>query len=132
MIQVSTLGPMCGQNVHFSKFAPPGNDYSFSRFRTEVHRLFDLYDERLSDREYVCGADYTIADIAAFPWLRNYEFLGITLAGRPHLARYVEKVSARPAVKTMLSIIAGIKSSRDTAPAEVKDRVFGRGQYARA
>lgn len=132
MIQVSTLGPMAGQNIHFTRFAPPGNDYAASRFRTEVNRLFDLYDERLSERDYVCGADYTIADIATFPWLRNYEFQGMSIAGRPHLTRYIEKISARPAVKKMLAIVAGIKSSRDTASADMKDRVFGRGRYARA
>lgn len=132
MLQMSTLGPMCGQNVHFSRFNPTGNEYSVSRYRTEVNRLFDLYDNRLADRAWVAADEYTIADIAAFPWLRNYEFLGLSLASRPHLAKWVETISARPAVKRAMEIVAGIKSVRGTASDDAKDRLWGRGKYARA
>lgn len=132
MLQMSTLGPMCGQNVHFTRFNPTGNEYSVSRYRTEVNRLFDLYDNRLADRAWVAADEYTIADIAAFPWLRNYEFLGLSLASRPHLAKWVETISARPAVKRAMEIVAGIKSVRGTASDDAKDRLWGRGKYARA
>jgi GST-like protein len=131
MLQMSTLGPMCGQNVHFSKFNPAGNEYSVSRYRTEVNRLFDLYDRRLADRPYVAAGEYTIADIAAFPWLRNYEFMGISVAQRPHLTKWIEKIAARPAVKKAMDIVGGIKSARDTATDDAKDRLWGRGKYAR-
>jgi GST-like protein len=76
---------MCGQNVHFTRFAPAGSDYAKSRYRTEVNRLFDLYDQRLATHAFVGGDDYTIVDIAAFPWLRNVDGLGIELARRPHV-----------------------------------------------
>ena len=77
MVQMANVGPMCGQHVHFSKFAPAGSDYGIARYRTIVNKLFDVYDQRLADQPYVAGDEYTIADIAAFPWLRNVELLGI-------------------------------------------------------
>jgi GST-like protein len=101
-------------------------------YRTAVEKLFDVYNDRLKDREYVAGGEYTIADIAAFPWLRNTEFLGIDISGRPDLKAWVDKLNARPAVKAAYAKIGAIKSVRDTATDDAKDRYFGRGQYARA
>ena len=132
MLQMANVGPMCGQHVHFAKFAPAGSDYGKMRYRTAVEKLFDVYNDRLKDREYVAGGEYTIADIAAFPWLRNTEFLGIDISGRPHLKAWVDKLNARPAVKAAYAKIGAIKSVRDTATDDAKDRYFGRGQYARA
>jgi GST-like protein len=132
MLQMANVGPMCGQHVHFAKFAPAGSDYGKMRYRTAVEKLFDLYNDRLKDREYVAGGEYTIADIAAFPWLRNTEFLGIDISGRPHLKAWIDKLNARPAVKAAYAKIGAIKSARDTATDDAKDRYFGRGKYARA
>jgi GST-like protein len=131
MLQMASIGPMSGQVVHFSKFAPAGNDYSLSRFKTELNRLWDVYEERLSQSPFVGGKDYSIADIAVYPWLRNYDFLGMTFDGRPKLKAYVDRITERPAVQKMLAILPTIKSSRDTATQEQKDRVFGRGEFAR-
>jgi GST-like protein len=132
-VQHAGVGPMSGQLVHFSKFAPKdGNDYANSRYRTEVNRLFDLYDARLSQHAFVGGDEYTIADIAAFPWLRNVELLAIDLSKRPHVKKWVEKLGERPAVKRAFEKVAAIKSVRDSAADEAKDRLFGRGKYARA
>ena len=132
MLQMAGVGPMFGQHVHFSKFAPSGNDYGRSRYRTEVNRLFDLYDRQLKNNAYVAGSEYTVADIAAFPWLRNVDFLGIDIAPRPHVKAWVDRISARDAVKRAMAKVAAIKSSRDTASTDDKDRIFGRGKYARA
>jgi GSH-dependent disulfide-bond oxidoreductase len=132
MIQLTTMGPMFGQLVHFRRFAPAGTDYSLSRYRTEVHRLYDLFDQRLAGREWIGGADYTIADIAAFPWLRNHVLLDIDIAARANVRRFVETMSARPAVKQALAKIGTITSARDSATDDAKDRFFGRGKYARA
>jgi GST-like protein len=103
-----------------------------SRYRTEVNRLFELYNQRLADRPYIAAGDYTIADIASFPWLRNYEFMGISVASRPHLKAWIDKIAARPAVMKAMEIVGGIKSARDTATDDAKDRLWGRGKYARA
>ncbi len=132
MVQVANVGPMSGQLVHFSKYAPAGSDYGHARYRTMVNKLFDLYDQRLAQRAYVTGADYSIADIAAFPWLRNFELLGIDLAKRPHVKAWIDKIAARDAVKRAYAKVGAIKSVRDTATEDNKDRYFGRGKYARA
>ena len=130
IVQVANVGPMAGQLVHFSKFGPAGQDYANSRYRTNVNKLYDIYDAKLANTAYVAGDDYTIADIAAFPWLRNIELLAIDLGKRPHVKAWVDKISARDAVKRAYGKIGAIKSVRDSASDDAKDRFFGRGKYA--
>ncbi len=130
MVQMANLGPMCGQLVHFSRFAPAGNDYGHSRYRTMVNKIFDVYEQRLAGSAYVAGDEYTIADIAAFPWLRNVELLAIDLDKRPHVKAWVDRIAARDAVKRAYARIGQIKSVRDSATDDAKDRYFGRGKYA--
>jgi GST-like protein len=132
MIQMAGIGPMFGQFTHFTNFAPAGNDYSKSRYRTEVLRLYDLLDERLGNSAYLGGPDYSIADIATFPWTANHKAHGIQLDSKPNLGRWFNAVAARPAVQSAIKKVEAIKSSRETATAEDKDRFFGRGRYARA
>jgi GSH-dependent disulfide-bond oxidoreductase len=132
MIQLTTQGPMSGQRVHFRRFAPAGNDYSVTRYGTEVHRLYDLFEQRLAAHPYVGGAEYSIADIASFPWLRNHVLLDINIDDRPNVKRYIETIGARPAVKQALAKAGTITSARDTATDDAKDRFFQRGKYARA
>ena len=131
VVQVANLGPMSGQVVHFSKFAGPGQDYANSRYRTVLNKLYDLYEDRLNGRAYVTGDEYTIADIAAFPWLRNVELLGIDISKYPRIKAWIDTISARDAVKRAYAKIGAIKSVRDTATEDDKDRYFGRGKYAR-
>jgi GST-like protein len=132
IVQVANLGPMSGQHVHFSKFAGSGHDYSASRYRTQVLKLFDLYEQRLSARPFVAGSEYTIADIAAWPWLRNFELLGIDAGKFPAIKKWVDTIAAREAVKRALAQVGTLKSVRDKASDDQKDRFFGRGKYARA
>ena len=132
MVQVANVGPMFGQLVHWSKFAPQPQEYGNMRYRSQVVKLYDLYEERLKSNPYIAGADYTIADIAAWPWLRNVQLLGIDLGKFPAVKKYVEGIEARPAAKKMLSILPTLKSSRDNATDDNKDRFFSRGKYARA
>ena len=131
-LQVANVGPMSGQHVHFSKFAGPGNDYSAKRYRTQVIKLFDLYEGRLATRPYVAGNEYTIADIAAWPWLRNFELLAIDPGKYPMIKAWADKIAARDAVKRALAHLPTLKSIRDKANDDQKDRFFGRGKYARA
>jgi GSH-dependent disulfide-bond oxidoreductase len=132
MIQLTGVGPTFGQVVHFTRFAPPGNDYSVSRHRTEMLRLYDVLETRLSTVPWLGGAEYSIADIATFPWTRNHDAQGVKWADHPNLGRWFDAISARPAVKRALAKVDAVVSSRDIATDEVKDRVFGRGKYARA
>jgi GST-like protein len=132
MIQLTGVGPTFGQFVHFSRYAPGGNEYSLSRYRTEMRRLYDLLEARLGVSPYLGGAEYSIADIATFPWTRNHDAHGVTWAEHPNLARWFEAISARPGVKRALAKVDAIVSSRDVATDDAKDRIFGRGRYARA
>ncbi len=132
-IQTSNVGPAFGNFTHFNLFAPKsGNEYSLSRYRTEMLRLYDLLNDRLQWNKYLGGDEYSIADMATFPWTRQHAAHGIKIDEKPGLKRWFEELSARPAVKTMMAKQAEIKSSRETASDDDKDRFFGRGKYARA
>jgi GST-like protein len=131
MIQLTGVGPMFGQLTHFKQFAPPGSDYALTRYQTEVLRLYELLEERLGRSTYLGGPDYTIADIATFPWTRAHDMHGASFDRHPNLRRWFEAISARPAVKRALEKVAAIKSNRETATDDQKDRFFNRGKYAR-
>ncbi len=132
MVQMANVGPMFGQLVHWSKFAPQPQEYGNVRYRSQVVKLYELYEARLKASTYVAGPDYTIADIAAFPWLRNVGLLGIDIGKYPTLKKYIETIEQRDAVKRMLAILPTIKSSRDNATDDNKDKFFSRGKYAAA
>ena len=141
MLQLTGIGPMFGQLTHFSRYAPEGNDYSLARYRSEVRRLLKVLDERLSDQEYLSDG-YSIADMATVPWIRlastMYPWLqadgeGRVLADYPSLGRWLQRVTARPAVR------AGIEAGERFLPEDIAmfkkagndqfDRFFGRGKY---
>jgi GST-like protein len=132
MIQLTGVGPMFGQLTHFKLFAGPGNDYALSRYQSEVLRLYEVLEKRLGQSAYLGGPDYTIADIATFPWTRQHDAHGASFEKHPNLKRWFEAIAARPAVKRALEKIAAIKSNRDNATDDQKDRFFNRGKYARA
>lgn len=94
--QVAGLGPMAGQNHHFSSYAPEKIDYAINRYVNETGRLYAVLNKRLADREFVAG-DYSIADIAAYPWIVPYERQGQKLEQFPSLRRWFETIQARPA-----------------------------------
>jgi GST-like protein len=132
MIQLTGIGPAFGQFTHYKRFAPADNVYSVSRFQTETLRLADVLEARLGQSAYLGGPDYSIADIATWPWTRNHDFHGVKWADHPNLARWFEAIAARPATKRALAKIDAIKSSRDNAKPEDLDRIFGRGRFSRA
>jgi GST-like protein len=133
MIQVSGIGPAFGNFTHFNLFAPkPGNEYSYSRFKTELLRLYDLLNLRLGQSRYLGGNEYSIADIATFPWTRQHQAQGAKIDELPHFKRWFEDLSGRPAVQRANAFVATIKSNRETATEDQKDRFFNRGKYARA
>jgi len=136
MVQMTNIGPMCGQLVHFKRFAAAGNDYAISRYNTQVHRLFEVYDQRLAAKPWVGGAEYGIADIAAFPWLRIGSMLIGDAASRfGNIERWVAKIGARPAVQRALAAVDKVRAETTqfdkAAPANL-DRLFGRGEFAAA
>ena len=96
MWQMGGLGPMLGQNHHFSNYAPEKIPYAIDRYVNETNRLYGVLNKRLADREFVAG-DYSIADMAAYPWIVPYERQGQKLEDFPHLKRWFEAIRARPA-----------------------------------
>ena len=97
MWQMGGLGPMLGQNHHFRAYAPNPVPYAIDRYEKETQRLYAVLDRRLHGRDYICG-DYSIADIACYPWVLPYERQGITIANYPQVQRWKESMAARPAI----------------------------------
>jgi GST-like protein len=94
--QMGGLGPMAGQNHHFSQYAPEKIPYAIDRYVKETNRLYGVLNKRLADREFIAG-DYSIADMAAYPWIVPYERQGQRLEDFPHLKRWFETIRSRPA-----------------------------------
>lgn len=97
MWQMGGLGPMLGQNHHFRNYAPDKIDYAITRYINETSRLYGVLDNRLHDRDFMAG-DYSIADMAAYPWIRPYENQGIDINEFPNVKRWFDEISRRPAI----------------------------------
>lgn len=104
MFQMSAIGPMMGQAFHFRHHAPEEAAYGRRRFDGEVRRLFGVLNDRLSDSDYLAGLDYTLADVATYPWVSAHETLGIDLDDLPALARWHDEISERPAVRRGMKV----------------------------
>ena len=98
MFQMGGVGPMFGQAHHFMRFAPEKIPYAIERYAKEAKRLYGVMDRRLGEAAYLAGAEYTIADVATFPWAARHEWHGVSLAEFPNVKRWFEAIAARPAV----------------------------------
>jgi GST-like protein len=114
--QMAGLGPMAGQNHHFAHYAPEPIPYAMKRYVKETNRLYGVLDRRLADRLYIAG-NYSIADIACYPWIRMHERQGQNLADFQHLAHWFDDLSARPAILRAYEIAAQI----NTVPTVTED-----------
>ncbi|MCC5652587.1 glutathione S-transferase N-terminal domain-containing protein [Nostoc sp. XA013] len=103
MFQMGGVGPMFGQLKHFKCFAPEKLPYAIERYEKETLRIYGVLDKQLQDNEFICG-NYSIADVATYPWVAIYEFLGLTLDNYPNLKRWVEIVQQRPAVQRGMQV----------------------------
>ncbi|MBO3661787.1 glutathione S-transferase N-terminal domain-containing protein [Acinetobacter variabilis] len=103
MWQMGGLGPMLGQNHHFSRFAPERIPYATDRYVNETKRLYGVLNKQLIGQKYVAG-DYSIADMAILPWVLRHEWQQIDLADYPEVQEYVTRLTARPAVQRALAI----------------------------
>jgi GSH-dependent disulfide-bond oxidoreductase len=97
MFQMGGIGPMQGQANVFYRYAPQKLPYAIDRYQKETKRLYTVLDKRLADHEYLAG-DYSIADIATWPWVILHGWAGVDIDDLPHLERWVEKIGSRPAV----------------------------------
>lgn len=129
MFQMGGVGPMLGQAHHFRLYAPEKIGYAVDRYSNEAKRLYQVIDKRLAKSPWLGGDEYSIADIATFPWLRSWEKQGIVLDDYAHLKRWFDKIAARPAVQRGVQVLADLrKPAHDDKAREV---LFGQAQYAR-
>jgi GSH-dependent disulfide-bond oxidoreductase len=134
MVQMTGVGPMSGQYVHFHRFAPKGNDYALHRYRTQMHRFWEVIEHRLAEAPYLGGADYSIADMATYPWARTMPSLvGDGSASLfPKTTGWAATIAERPATQRALAAVEEIRkplTTLDKAAPDTLDRVFGRGAY---
>ena len=130
MFQMGGIGPMLGQAHHFRMYAPEKLEYAINRYTNEANRLYGVLDRRLAEAPYLAGDDYTIADIATFPWLRSHENQGVDLNAYLNVKRWFDGVAARPAVQRGVEVLA---DRRRKGPIDDKARevMFGTTQYQR-
>jgi GST-like protein len=130
MFQMAGVGPMFGQANHFANYAPEKIPYAIERYRNEAKRLLRVLDKRLSEAKHLAGRDYSIADIATFPWVRSAAATGhVDLDETPAVKNWVEGIAARPAVERGLAVLA---DRRRQGPMSDKQRdvMFGSTQFA--
>ncbi len=121
--QMAGLGPMAGQNHHFVTYAPEKIPYAMERYIKETNRLYGVLNKRLADREFIAG-DYSIADMACYPWIVPHERQQQNLNDFPHLKRWFETIAARPAVVRAYEL-AGVFNTEPTVTPESRAILFG-------
>jgi len=103
MFQMGGIGPMQGQANVFFRYAPEKIEYAINRYQEETSRLYKVLDTRLAEAEYLAG-DYSIADVATWPWVRIHDWAGVSVDGMPHLQRWIDAIAARPAVEKGIAV----------------------------
>jgi GSH-dependent disulfide-bond oxidoreductase len=128
MFQMGGVGPMLGQNHHFRQYAPEQIEYAVNRYTNEAKRLYGVMDKQLATSKFIAGNSYSIADIAIFPWLRNWQNQGIDWSNYPHLKQWFDLIAARPAVQRGVEVLANLRKpiQHDDKAREV---LFGSTQY---
>jgi GST-like protein len=129
MFQMGGVGPMLGQAHHFRIYAPEKIEYAINRYTNEAKRLYGVIDKRLSQSAYLAGDEYTIADIATFPWLRSWKNQGIDWEDYPHAKRWFGEMSERPAVQRGVQVLTAQR--RPLTDDKARDVLFGTTQYAK-
>ena len=125
MWQMGGLGPMLGQHGHFKLYAPEPIDYALERYRGEAERLYGVLDRQLADRNHICG-EYSIADMACWPWIITYKSQGIDLETFPNLRRWYDQLKERPALRRGYTVGRDTKKQTFSGPdAEARKVLFG-------
>jgi GST-like protein len=137
MFQMGTVGPMLGQSHHFRRYAPEKLEYAINRYTNEAKRIYNVIDKRLAEAPYLAG-EYSIADIATYPWLVPHSMQGQNLDDYPNLKRWYEEQRARPAVQrgfaVMAEEIAKMRAAAQNQAPQDKEswnNLFGNKQYER-
>ena len=129
MFQMGGIGPMLGQAHHFRIYAPQKIDYAIERYTNEARRLYGVLDRRLAKSRYIGGPEYSIADIAVFPWLRSWKNQGIDWVDYPHLKGWFDEIGARPAVRRGVEVLADRR--KPLSDDRARDVLFGQRQLER-
>ena len=129
MFQMGSIGPMLGQAHHFRVYAPEKLEYAINRYTNEAKRLYHVLDRRLSQSEYLASHEYTIADIATWPWTRSWKNQGVDVAQYPHFKRWFDAIEARPAVKRGVEVLA--RAHKPITDEKSREILFGATQYQR-
>lgn len=127
MFQMGGVGPMLGQAHHFRMYAPEKIEYAVNRYTNEAKRLYGVMNKELEKQKFIAGNQYTIADIAIFPWLRSWQNQGIDWADHPHLKVWFDTVAARPAVQRGVAVLADAR--KPLTDDKARDVLFGKTQY---
>ena len=129
MFQMGGVGPMLGQAHHFRIYAPEKIDYAVDRYTNEAKRLYGVMDKQLAKQKYIAGSEYSIADMAIFPWLRSWKNQGIDWNDFPHLKGWFDEISARPAVQRGVEVLATLR--KPITGEKEREVLFGSQQYQR-
>lgn len=129
MFQMGGVGPMLGQVHHFRMYAPEKIEYAINRYTNEARRLYGVIDRRLAAAPWLGGKEYSIADIATFPWLRSWKNQGVVLDEYPRLLAWFEKIEQRPAVQRGVQVLADLR--RPITDDKAREILFGKTQYER-
>jgi GST-like protein len=127
MFQMGGIGPLLGQNHHFRIYAPEKIEYAINRYTNEARRLYGVIDHQLKDNHHIAGKSYSIADIAIFPWTRNWKNQGIDINEYPNFKRWFEMIGDRPAVKRGVEVLTGFRKPLHDDKA--REQLFGSSQY---
>lgn len=127
MFQMGSVGPMLGQAHHFRIYAPEKIEYAIDRYSNEARRIYKVLEQRLSQSHFLGGGEYSIADIATFPWLRSWRNQGVVLGDYRHLQAWFDKIADRPAVRRGVQVLAELR--RPLTGDKERDILFGKAQY---
>jgi GSH-dependent disulfide-bond oxidoreductase len=129
MFQMGSVGPMLGQAHHFRQYAPEKIPYAIERYSNEARRLYGVMNRQLARCRYIAGPEYTIADMAIFPWLRSWKNQGIAWNEHPHLKGWFDEIAARPAVRRGVEVLADLR--KPITDDRAREVLFGATQYRR-
>ncbi len=127
MFQMGSVGPMLGQTHHFRQYAPEKIEYAINRYTNETRRLYGVMNKQLATHKFMAGNQYSIADIAIFPWVRSWKNQGIDWAEFPHLKAWFDKISNRLAVKRGVEVLASLR--KPITGDKEREVLFGKTQY---
>ena len=127
MFQMGGVGPMLGQAHHFRIYAPEKIEYAYNRYSNEAKRLYGVMNKQVTAHKYIAGNQYSIADMAIFPWLRSWKNQGIDWADYPALKDWYDRIEARPAVQRGVQVLTELR--KPAMDAQAREVLFGQTQF---